>query len=105
VIAAKDGQIKYMEVYEGQAMFVPGNTVSKGEVIVSGVMQDKHNNIRVVYARAKVIAQVYEKLVAEMPLETMELVPSGKIIDTYGLRIWDMPLRIINPKRPECRCV
>jgi hypothetical protein len=66
-----------MEVYDGQAMFAPGNTVSKGEVIVSGVMQDNHNIVRTVYARAKVIAQVYEQIVVEVPLDIVELVPAA----------------------------
>lgn len=77
VVAACDGQIKYLEIYEGQPLVRVGDTVTKGEVIVSGIMEDQYGNTQLRYARAKVIAQVQEEQTVEVPMEQAQWVASG----------------------------
>ena len=69
IVAACDGQIKYLEVYDGQPMVKVGETVSKGDIIVSGIMEDKYGKKQMKYARAKVIARVNEEITVKVPLE------------------------------------
>lgn len=69
VVAACDGQIRYMEVYEGQPVVKIGDTVSAGDVIVSGIMEDQYGNRQFKYARAKVLAHTYEDHDIRVPLK------------------------------------
>ncbi|MEG2174285.1 MAG: sporulation protein YqfD [Oscillospiraceae bacterium] len=97
IVAACDGQLRVLEVYEGQALVRVGNTVSKGEVIVSGVMQDGHNNTRLVYARAKAVAQVYDTVRVEAPQTRTALRPAGKTTCRWTLRLAGVRLPLSLP--------
>lgn len=80
VVAACDGQIRYMEVYEGQPVVKIGDTVSAGDIIVSGIMEDQYGNRQFKYARAKVLAHTYEDQDVAVPLKqpTWEIVGDSK---------------------------
>ena len=67
VVAAKPGFITYLEVYNGQPTVKAGDSVDVGEILVSGIMEDKKGRNRTVHARAKVLAQTQEKLQVEVP--------------------------------------
>ncbi len=67
VVAAADGQIMQMEVYSGQPLIKKGDTVLKGDIIVSGMVEEKDGDVQLVHARAKVMAQVIRQLKAEVP--------------------------------------
>ncbi|MEG2814242.1 MAG: sporulation protein YqfD, partial [Oscillospiraceae bacterium] len=57
IIAKKTGQIINIECYNGTPIIKIGNTVSKGETIISNVMPLKSGGIINVHSDAKVIAQ------------------------------------------------
>ena len=99
IVAAQSGQIKYMEVYEGQSVLKVGDTVLAGEVIVSGVTEDSYGNTRLQYARAKVVAQVYEDLEVAVPLEETELVEVGEATVLHRLRVLGMSIPLSLPKK------
>ena len=67
VVAAKPGFITYLEVYNGQPTVKAGDSVDVGEILVSGIMEDKKGRNRTVHARAKVLAQTQERLQVEVP--------------------------------------
>lgn len=67
VVAAKPGFITYLEVYSGQPTVKAGDSVDTGEMLVSGIMEDKKGRNRTVHARAKVLAQTREELRVEVP--------------------------------------
>ena len=79
VIAGESGQIKYMEVYDGKAVVSVGDTVVKGDIIVSGVLEDSKGKTTFKHARAKVMAQVPASLSVEVPLNQTIYEPSGKM--------------------------
>lgn len=58
IVAAKTGQIRYMNVYGGVKILGEGHPVQEGDLIVSGRFYDKENVQTLVHADAKVIAQV-----------------------------------------------
>ena len=78
VVAAEDGQIIYLEVYDGQAVVALGDTVMQGDLIVSGITEDKHGNSALKHARAKVVAQVVGEKEIRIPLEETLRVPTGE---------------------------
>lgn len=68
IIAGKSGWIKYIEVYDGQKIIGVDNFVYKGQLIVSGIIEDGHLNNTLKHSRAKIIAEVEEILTVEQPL-------------------------------------
>lgn len=83
VVAAKPGFITYMEVYNGQPAVKVGDSVDAGEILVSGIMEDKKQRNRTVHARAKVLAQTREELRAEVPYLREEYTVQGVAVRRY----------------------
>lgn len=98
VVAACDGQLKSLQVYAGQPLVKVGDTVRKGEIIVSGVMQDGHGNVRLTFARAKAVAQTYEEFTVQLPLEQSELVADGETVVSRELRLFGLRIPLSLPK-------
>ena len=62
VKAAKDGQIINMEVFSGSEAVARGDMVSKGDIIISGIVQDKKGNVSIKHARANILALTQTQL-------------------------------------------
>ena len=60
IVAAKEGIIKRVEAYNGQNVVEIGDFVKKGQILVSGILEDKSLNNTPVHARAKALATVEE---------------------------------------------
>lgn len=83
VVAAKPGFITYLEVYNGQPTVKVGDSVDAGEILVSGIMEDKKGRNRTVHARAKVMAQTREELRVEVPYLREEQKVRGTAVRRY----------------------
>ena len=83
VVAAKPGFITYLEVYSGQPTVKAGDSVDAGEILVSGIMEDKKGRNRTVHARAKVMAQTREELRVEVPYLQKEQKVRGTAVRRY----------------------
>lgn len=94
VVAARDGQIIRMEVYEGQAVYRVGDGVAKGDILVSGILTDNKNRTQLKHARATVIARVEETFTARVPLTQQIITPTGEEKSRSYFRIFnaDLPL-------------
>lgn len=78
VVAAETGQIKRMEVYDGAVIITEGNTVLKGDIIVSGIMETQKGITVLKPARAKVMAVVNRELEVRVELDQVSYTPTGK---------------------------
>lgn len=81
VIASQDGIIRRIELYDGQPLLKVGDTVAKGEVIISGVTDDQYDNTMLKYARGKVIAEVYIENNITVPLKETVIKESEKPVN------------------------
>lgn len=99
IIAAQEGVIVYMEVYEGQTVHKVGSVVQKGDVIVSGIIEDKQGHTTYKHSRAKVIALTDYEIAVEQPFVTQEKVFTGTRKHRRYLRIFgaDLPLFVYRP--------
>lgn len=93
IVALKDGQIIKIDVYDGQAVVKKGDTVSKGQMIVSGIIEDKKGNSQIKHANASVIAKTEMVKQFEVPLEITVAKRTGKV---HTKRI----LRFVNAEIP-----
>lgn len=58
IVAKEDGQILKYEVSKGRELLKPGIAVTKGELLVSGVLTNADGSERLVHAKANVTAKV-----------------------------------------------
>lgn len=101
VVASHTGQIKYMEVYDGQHVLGVGDTVMAGEIIVSGITEDKWGNTMLKHARAVVKAWTNEAVVVETPLMFDEKTYSGEVVTRKSISIFGFELPLSVGKLPE----
>lgn len=94
VVASKSGQIVSMTVYDGQPLKAVGDTVLEGDIIISGITQDRLGQNMFRHARAQVKARVQDRIVVEVPLTQNQFVETGEIRTRYFLHAfgWDLPL-------------
>lgn len=64
VKASETGQIVVLETYEGMPLVRRGDTIKKGDIIVSGIVEEKSGALRITHARAKAIAVTSHELTA-----------------------------------------
>jgi similar to stage IV sporulation protein len=87
VYAAKSGVITKMSVLEGAPAAAAGDTVEKGDVLVSGVMVSRTGGRRLVHAMAEVTARTWYELSARTTLETAVKRYTGEVKERRALII------------------
>ncbi|MEF9984159.1 MAG: sporulation protein YqfD [Oscillospiraceae bacterium] len=78
VIAAKTGQIISIDVYDGAGMVKKGDTVQKGELIISGIIEGKTGMNHLKNARGKVIANVEETIEMKIAFDQTDYIKTSK---------------------------
>ena len=69
IIAAEDGQVAEVRLKSGKAAAAIHDVVRKGDLLISGIMTVREGKLRYEYAEGEVIAQVYRRIVTEVPLK------------------------------------
>lgn len=103
IIAECDGQIKYLEIYDGKAMVEVGETVSRGDIIVSGIMEDQYGKKQFKFSRAKVMAQCYQKRDVAVNLSQPVWEKSGGPKKSYSVEFNGKSYRLFG-KAPDSAC-
>ncbi len=92
ILASVDGQILSIDTFDGEAMVREGDTVTKGQLLVSGIVEDQQGGVHTVYARGNVIAKTRRTFSAQIPLKQQEVEETGntllrKSISVFGIRL------------------
>ena len=69
IIAERDGQIEYFELFSGEPAVKEGSAVRRGELLVSGVRDEKLGGFALTRAEGKVFAVTERDFEIEVPLE------------------------------------
>ena len=77
VVAGEDGQIEQIAAYEGKPQIAIGDTVRKGELLLSGVISYGETGLRYENAAGEVYAKVIRDFVVEVPLQTEKKIYTG----------------------------
>ena len=90
--ASQTGQIVLLETYEGMPVIRQGDTVKKGDLIVSGIIEEKTGVLRLVHASAKAVAVTKRELRQRVPFAAQKQVFTGKpitrrVLNLAGLHI------------------
>ena len=72
LVATRDGQIEYLELFGGNALVRYGDVVREGDILVSGVWDSNHYGIFVTRSSGKVFASTQRSFCIEVPFEYEE---------------------------------
>jgi len=95
IIASKDGIIQEIIPLRGEALVAPGQTVSKGDVLITGRIslgqaeEADESNVLFVHAEGIVRARVWHQKAVKVPLVKLKKVPTGKIRKALVLHFRD----------------
>ena len=92
IVAKRGGTIMSIRAYYGAPSVSVGEAVAKGDILVSGTMENKYGGIMYCEARAEVIAQTVHKLSVTVPFNQQRKVDiakpqTRKILTLFGAQI------------------
>lgn len=96
IVARVDGLIESIDVKNGREMVKPGDTVKKGQILVSGIVESSRDSkdVLFVHAVALIKARTWYEGVAEAGLLVNERKTTGREKTVYYLDIFGRKIRI-----------
>lgn len=88
IVAACDGIVEDINVFEGQACVVRGQLVRKGQVLISGVVEGKEGEFRYEYAAGEVICKTSASVSEKVSLKQQKKVYTGREKTKYSIKIF-----------------
>lgn len=100
IVAGKDGVIKSIIVKTGQAVVKEGDTVKKGQLLVSGNVPIKNmeNNPRRVHAIGKIMARTWYESTQPVELRVVEKIRTGRKKDNISLVLFSKKIGLFRKK-------
>lgn len=87
IIAKKNGVIDKILVLNGDGVAKDGDTVKKGQLLVTGVIERHGMDTRYVHSMAKVFARTWYEDVEEINFKQIQFKKTGKTIKIYGIEM------------------
>jgi similar to stage IV sporulation protein len=87
IYAARDGVIASVSDYMGYSLVKPGDTVTAGDLIVTGDYTDKYGTQYKLHSYAKVMAYTTHTKTVTVPLKASEHVRTGNFKNKYSLKL------------------
>ena len=78
VLADADGIVEEVNVREGQACVKPGDLVRRGQILISGIIEQKDGTVRCEYAAGEVICRTAQPISAEIRTNREAKVYTGR---------------------------
>ncbi len=94
IVAKKDGQITFIEAYDGIKAVRKGDTVSKGELLISGVIDSTLKSYLLVHSRGIVKARTLTHLKTEISLKKTENIKTGLFYKRYCLQFGNLSVKL-----------
>lgn len=96
VYAGRTGTIDELNILEGKSLVRRGDTVLRGQALISGLLKDQQEELRYVHAMGRVYAWTWYEKSMELPLMTKEKAYTGENKKHYSLKIGDLRLNFYN---------
>ncbi len=103
VVASKAGVVRKTEVYSGKQIVEVGTVVSKGDLLVSGILDGNPDQVEFKHARAKIFAETYFDETFEVLKSETVKTKTGKQFDRNYLSLFGfkVPLFLAFPLSEE----
>ena len=102
VIASKDGIVISVMAKNGLALVKEGDTVKKGQVLISGVLESIHPEFgsKYVHAMGEVMARTWYEVKEEVPEKRIIRIRTGLEWNRYSVYFLDFRLRLPSGRNP-----
>lgn len=87
IVAAKDGIITKLLVLSGDPMVKDGESVRRGQKLVTGTILRENLEPRQIHSIAQISARTWYEDAEEIPLQQIEYKPTGRITRNYKLKL------------------
>lgn len=87
IVAAKDGVITKLLVLSGDPLVKDGESVRRGQKLVTGTILRENLEPRQVHSLAQISARTWYEDAEEIPLQQIEYKPTGKVARHYKLQL------------------
>lgn len=94
IVAECDGIVEEINVFEGQAAVHAGQLVRRGQVLISGVVEEKDGEFRYEYASGEVICRTVETIRENIAAERAKKVYTGRENTEIRLRIFKKMIKL-----------
>lgn len=100
IVSLKDAQIVDVKVYAGQLKVLIGEGVKKGDLLVSGFIQNKNGEFYYYHSQAEIIGRYTEEISFEQPFEDEVQIPSNKEIKKKYFNFFSVKIPLSFKKEP-----
>lgn len=90
IVAKMSGVIVRSDITEGDELIKPGDVVTKGQILVSGILEGELSGIRHVHADGVIIARTWHEKSFQLPMYKEIRTPTGKIKNKNRLKIHNL---------------
>ena len=94
LVATRDGQIEYLELYRGNVVVSVGQAVKAGELLVSGLYDSKTGSFRYTRAAGNVMARTERTVTVEIPLSYEEKVLEEAVLQQIEVHFFNFSYKI-----------
>lgn len=100
VVAVKDGMIKQVIASEGIEAVKEGDTVKKGQILITGriPVKNEKDKFRLVHAMGVVKARTWYEARCPVRFEETEKVRTGRVVKNYSLVLFTMKIDLFHKK-------
>lgn len=100
IVAVKDGMIKQIIVIDGIEAVVEGDTVKRGQLLISGSIPVKNekDKYRLVHAMGAVKARTWYEARSPVRLEEVEKIRTGRVMKNYSLILFSKRIDLFHKK-------
>ena len=99
LVATRDGQIEYIELYRGNVIVTAGQAVRAGELLVSGLYDSATGSIRVTRAAGRVMARTERTVEVQIPLVYEEKAYKDPFLGEIELHFFNFSQKIFKNSR------
>ncbi len=89
IIASADGELVRLEVYTGQAATKTGNAVTRGDLLISGVIEHIDGTVGFVHARGNAVIRANRAVSCSVPY-SLKCKKASEIKNSYKLKLFSL---------------
>lgn len=101
ILATVDGVIVSIDTFDGTAMVKTGDAVTQGQLLISGIKENQLGGTNAVYARGKIVAKTKREFSAQVPLEQVKAVKTGRTLCRRSFTFFGITLPLNLHKEPK----
>ena len=99
IVAEKDAVVTTVRALNGFANVKPGDTVLRGDILISGTALSEVAGMRFVHASGEVYARTWAEKTADFPMYKITQTPTGKTKNYYTFNIWSKKIPLYFKKK------